>query len=442
MILRPRSALFPYQAGKAIPTMVERKQVAEFVPVGMGKTICAETALLDLGMPRSLVVAPPRVARRVWTDEAAAWEHTKDIRVNVLAGTPEQRAIRIMHRSDIDVISYELFPWLCDQVDLEKRYGAVVWDELDKMKSANATRFKRMRTRTEKIPIRFGLTGTPVGNHYLNLWGEMFAVAGEKPLGPSKVLYAMQYFTAYEITEYVKGWSLNYGADGLIQERIKPWTFSLDPADAPKLPPIKFNPIHVELPKAARDLSDELARELRVQFANGAELIALSNTVRAEKVRQMAGGAVYLNDGETWEPVHEEKLDALGDLIDELQGEPLLVFYWYRHELDRILKRFPQAQKLDEDRWNRGEQEVAVAHPGSAGHGLNLQFGGHNLAFYTLPWSWIMFSQSCGRLPRPGQKSPFVMGHVLLAGEADLAVFQLLDELKQLQDDLLLAVRI
>jgi hypothetical protein len=425
--------------------MVDGRQVAAFVPVGVGKTICAGTALVDLSMPKTLVVAPPRVVKQVWKAELAAWEHTKDVRVNILAGTPEQRLIRLAHRADVDVISFELFPWLCEQVDLNRRYGAIVLDELDKLKSPKSTVFKRIRTRSMEIPIRFGLTGTPVGNHFLNLWGEMFAVAGEKPLGPSKVLYAMQYFTAYEITEYVKGWTLNYGAADLILEKIKPWAFSLDPADAPKLPEVQLNPIHVDLPREVAKISEELARELRVELASGADLIALSSSTRAQKTRQMAGGAVYLSDGETWEEIHTEKLEALEDLIDELQGEPVLVYYWYRHERERMLKRFPQAVNItteNVDLWNQGKLEMMLAHPASAGHGLNLQFGGHNIVWYTLPWSWIFFSQGNGRLPRPGQKSPFVMGHVLLAGESDLAVYEFLAEMKIVQERTMKAVQI
>lgn len=429
-----------------VPRLVDGKQVAEFVEVGLGKTIGNLTALVDLGMPKTLVLAPPRVAKRVWHDEAAMWEHTKDVRVNFLGGTPAQRSIRLQHRADIDTISYGNFPWLCEQVDLVKRYGAIVFDELDKLKTPGSTGFKRVRTRTGAIPIRFGLTGTPVGNHYGNLWGEMYAVAGEKPLGPSKVLYMMQYFTAYEIDEHVKGWSLNYGAADLIHERIKPWAFSLDTTDIPRTSEMKFNPIHVELPKSARDLADELGRELRVWLKSGAELIALSSSARSSKVRQMAGGAVYYSDGVTWEHIHDEKLDALEELLEEAQGEPMLCLYWYKHERERILKRFPQACDFTDrnfERWKKREIELMLLHPASAGHGIDgLQQGGHTLVWYTLPWSWIFFSQAGGRLLRTGQLNPFVMAHVLLAGDADLAVFEYLHELKQAQANTMKAVQL
>lgn len=443
--MKSREQLFSYQRDLLIPKLVESRQVAAFVRMGFGKTISTLTALVDQGMPRTLVVAPSRVARRVWSDEAREWEHTKDLKINVLAGcTPAERIIRLAHKSDIDVINYELFAKLCDTVDLDERYGAIVFDELSRMKTPGATWFKRMRTRTSAIPIRYGLTGTPVGNHYVDLWGEMFAVAGEKPLGPSKALYCARYFTGIDVNEHAKMWVLNYGCADLINERVKPFAFSLDPGDAPPLPPVQVNPIYVPLPAHVKKLADELARELRVELASGRELVALLAGTRASKVRQMAGGAVYHEDG-TWERVHDEKLDALEEVVEEQQGRPLIVFYWFRHELERLRARFPQARTLDdsggEDAWNRGEVEVLLMQPASAAHGLNLQFGGSDAVWYSLPW-WELFTQGNGRLARPGQKSKTVMAHVLVAGEVDVAILQHLREQEAAEKKLIEFTRI
>jgi hypothetical protein len=330
----------------------------------------------------------------------------------------------------VDVINYELFVWLCDTVDLEKRYGAIVFDELSRMKTPGARWFKRMRTRSSKIPIRFGLTGTPVGNHYVDLWGEMYAVGGEAPLGPSKALYCAQYFTAIPVNEYgAKIWSLNHGCADLINARVKPWAFSLDPADAPPLPPVQVNEIYVPLPAGVRKLGNDLAREMRAELASGRELVAVMAGARAAKMRQLASGAVYLEDGR-WEEVHSAKMDALEEIIEEQQGRPLLVFYWFRHELERMQARFPQLRTLTHgniEEWNTGKIEVLAVHPASAGHGLNLQFGGSDVVWYSLPW-WELFTQGNGRLARPGQKDPFVMAHVLLAGDGDVAILQHLRE--------------
>lgn len=443
--MRSRAQLFTFQREKLIPRIVSGRQVAAFVRMGYGKTISTLTSLVDLGMPRSLVVAPARVAREVWHKEAASWEHTKDLRFNVLSGvSPAERDVRLARDSDIDVINYELFVWLCENIDLETRYGAIVFDELSRMKTPGAKWFKRMRTRTMEIPIRIGLTGTPVGNHYVDLWGEMFAVAGEKPLGPSKALYCAQYFTAIPVNEYgAKMWVINYGSADLINERVCPWSFSIGPEDAPPLPPVKVNPIYVPLPPAVRKHTDELARDLRTELASGKQLVAIMSGARASKVRQMAGGAVYLADG-SWEKIHDEKMDALAEIIDEQQGRPLIVFYWFRHELERMQVRFPQARTLTAsniDEWNAGKIEVLLVHPASAGHGLNLQFGGSEIVWYSLPW-WELFTQGNGRLARPGQREKTVMAHVLLAGEGDVAILQHLREQEEAEQKLIQYTRI
>lgn len=443
---RLRSDLYPHQA-RAAEKMVEVRQVGAFLNVGEGKTASALTALVDLGAPRTLVVAPAMVAgARVWTKEAAAWDHTRDLQVTTLDGSAKDRAKWLGLRSDVEVISYNLLPWLCEEVDLEKRYGAIIFDELSRMKSPGATWFKRMRTRTPAIPIRIGLTGNPKGNHLRDLWGEMFAVALDKPLGPSKVQFMMQYFTAIQIAEHVATWTPNHGAAEIIHERIKPWAFTMDRGAATGIPPVKLNPINVELPKEARRVADELASELTVRLKSGAELLALSSSSRMSKVRQIAGGAVYVDAlAEKWEPVHDAKLDALGEIVEEMQGEPLLVFYWYRHELERILARFPQARTVDAESleaWDRGEVEMLVAHPASAGYGLNLQHGGSNTVWFTLPWSWEMFAQGNGRQARPGQKAPWVSAHILLAGEVDRCVLEVLQEKAEAERMLMKAVTI
>lgn len=451
--IRPRSSLFGFQADKFIPTLVEKRQAAAFVPTGLGKTVSTLTALLDLGMPRTLVVAPARVVEMdVWGKEARAWDHLSDVVVRPLVGSPKEREVFLhdvaFEDSMVEVISYNLFEWLCDHfyMEMERRYGAIVFDELSMLKHAGSKRFKRVRTRTDKIPIRFGLTASPRGNHLRDIWAEMYAVAGEKPLGPSKIQFDMQYFTAYEIAEHVKGYSVNFGAEEMIFERIKPWAFSLDPADAPKWD-LRLNPVYVHLPKEIEKLSRDLAEDLKVTLASGTELVALMAGTRAAKVRQMTSGFVYTDSVlHTWETIHTHKLDALEELVEGLQGEPAMLGYWYKPEREMILSRFPQARELrskqDEEDWNAGKIEILLTHPASVGHGLNLQFGGHNLIWYSIPPSWELWQQLNGRLSRPGQISPFCMAHVLLAGAVDLAAFMHLKEKGEGQGRMVKAVEI
>lgn len=444
--LRARSSLFGYQREKFIPTLLERPKVAGFLNMGLGKTVCTLTSLVDRGMPRTLVVAPARVVEMdVWGKEAGAWEHLRGVRVNSLVGLGTRRRQLMREGADIEVISYNLFRWLADEVDLERRYGAIVFDELTKMKSPGAGWFKYMRTRTPKIDIRIGLTGSPRPNHLHELWGQMFAVGLEEPLGGSKVQFLMQYFSAYEVAEHVKAWSPNFGAEEMILEKIKPWAFHLDPEDAPRWG-LRVNPIEVPLPREIAKLSEDLAKELHVGLASGHDLIALSASARATKIRQMAGGAVYLDPvTQEWERIHDCKLDALEEVIEGLQGEPALVCYWFKHEKERILERFPQAREFSKESaeaWCEGKVEMLLVHPASVGHGLNLQTGGHNLVWFTVPHSHEMWEQTNARLGRPGQVSPFIMANVLVAGAVDLAVLAMLEEKREGQDRVKRAVLI
>jgi SNF2 family DNA or RNA helicase len=445
--LRARSSLFEYQQ-QGVAEMIRTPQLACFLEPGWGKTVMTLTALNDTFCSRVLVMAPAMVVKtNVWGKEAARWEHLQDVVVRPLTGTPEARLA--MLRSSlpktggmvIDVISYESFEWLTDHIDLV-RYDALVIDELSKMKHPGTKRFRRFRHRAKSIPVRYGLTGTPVGNRLEDIWGEMFAVCGEKPLGPSKGEFLLKHFDQYPITRTVSGWRPRASAAREIHQRIKPYAFTLKPADAPKMPDLRVNIIDTPMPESARRLAEELAAEFIVKLEDGVDLKALSESALATKIRQITGGAVYTGAGK-WSVVHVGKLDAVQNILDELQGEPAILFYWYAHERERLLKEFGAVdihEKDAVDRWNRGEIPVLLAHPQAAGHGLNLQHGGHNVIWFSLPWSLEMWEQSNGRLVRHGQKSVVVVAHVPVAGPADRAILGALTRKGQTQDALMTAV--
>lgn len=434
---------FPHQLAAA-QRMVEGKQIACFLEPGLGKSAATLLALQKIGCPRTLVLAPARVADTVWHTEAAAWK--MPLKVARLTGSPNERAALLRGDYDVCTLSYENLPWLLSVVDLPKRFDAVVFDELSKMKSPGASRFRKLRKPIRNIPIRIGLTGTPVGNHLMDIWGEMFMVADEKPLGPTFGEFQVHYFVPVATkNNVVIKWAVRPGAAAEIHRRIKPWAFTLQSTAPLPMPELRHNLIEVRLPAHVEQAAADLARDLTVQLEGGVDITTFSSTTAAVKVRQMVGGAVYKDDSTEWAPVHGYKVQALEDLVGELQGQPLMVAYWFRHEAERLMAHFHGvARKLetakDIDAWNRGEVEMLLIHPASAGHGLNLQHGGHHLCWYTLPWSLEMLKQTRGRLVRTGQRSPFVMEHVLHAGKLDEVVWGALGRKRSVEDDLLAAM--
>lgn len=452
--MRPRSALYSYQVAAA-KLKYDKHRIANFLEPGYGKSAATLTAIHDLGRPRTLVLAPARVADTVWHAEAREWEHLRDMLVLPATGDREQRLACIHSSAQVITLSYENFPWLLDTIDVRKRFECIVFDELSRMKNVNTVKFRRFRGAVRDIPYRFGLTGTPVGNHLIDLWGEMYMVAGDAPLGPTKGEYVSRYFApAATVNGRVVSWKPHAYAQREIETRIKPFAFTLAPGDAPPMPEARLHSINVELPEDAQRMSVELANELTTKLESGTDLTTFSSSAAAIKVRQLASGAVYTTPptvlGEPtgpkkWEVVHGRKIEALEELIGELQGQPLLVFYWFQHERDRILAAFQgRAKELDSatriEQWNRGQIEVLLAHPASAGHGLNLQRGGHHICWFTLPWSLELFKQANGRLVRQGQRSPYVMLHLLLAGRSDEKVLDVLWKKSAVEDQLLAAM--
>ena len=445
--MRDLTDLFAFQA-KAVLQAVKKGRTAIFLEPGYGKTAIALTALWQARTLPALVVAPARVVEQdVWGLEATKWSHLDHLNVVSIHGTKRGRKFRLDVGADVEVISYENLVWLTDTVDLDKRYSAIIFDELSKMKTAGSKRSRRMKTAGASIPFRLGLTGTPVGNHLLDLWGEMYMVAGEHALGRTFTGYRSRFFYPRSTVNGIPvNWTLLPGVEGTIHELVKPFSFVLPPQKEVKLPEVIVNKLPVTMPHKATVEQMELVRELRVKLDGGADLIALQASAMAMKLRQFASGAVYTNkpnDPPVWSFVHGGKMDALSDLIEELQGEPLLVFYWFQHELER-LKRLPGVATLDDkgamDAWNARKLPVLLAHPQSAGHGLNLQAGGHNVCWFTLPWSWELWRQANGRLARTGQTSPVVQAHVLECGEADRLVLAALTQKGTTEKKLLAAL--
>lgn len=477
--MRSRSEMYSFQ--KAMVALAcKKRQLAMLLEPGYGKTVSTFTTLLDLGAWPALVIAPQRVARQVWPAEPAQWDHLRNIEVRYVGdglrdgfknvrGPDGKLVKRVKVRdgsfgwgepSHVECISYEQLWDLSEHVDLSERYRAVVFDELSQMKTPGAKRFIRMRHAAEDIPIRFGLTGDPVPNHLLDLWGEMFMVAGEKPLGPRFTDFKDRYFATTDYMGYnyelkhspmCAGYDAaakDFGAkcnctlarelEAEIHRRVKPFCYVLPKQREVTTPAVVTNVIELEWPAKVARMAEELERQLWTELDSGTELEALSASAVATKLRQLSGGSVYTDEAglssgpRTWEPVHDLKLNALEDLLDELQGEPTLIFYWYQHEAARIeavLKRrlgttrWAHGASIDNcERWNKRQLEALLLHPQGAAHGLNLQRGGHNVIWFQQPYSHELFNQGNKRLARLLQPHPVVSAHVLCMGRVDRRV--------------------
>lgn len=432
--------MFAPQAEAARKAVANGGRLAMLLDLGDGKTAAALTALLDLGAWPALVVAPAAVVEAdEWGQEAARWEHLASISVVPLTGarTARERQLR-RDPPHIEVVSYESFLWLTDKVRLRKRYNAVVLDELSKVKSPGTRRFKRARFQVPELDVRLGLTGHPTPNHLLDIWAEVFLVAGEEPLGKSFQGFRDRWFTPTRYVQTAHGlqpveWEPWPGAVADIQKRVAPWVY-VRPESAPSTkPPVRVVDRRIPMPASVAALSRKLMKDLFVEFPSGATLEVLAASQIGQKLRQLAGGAVYL-DGKKWEEVHDAKLRAVNDALDELQGEPVLIAYWYKHEherLERLLRRRGGnrfSAGLDAVAWNRGQYEAMLIHPQSAGYGLNLQHGGHHVLWYSNPeGSYDLWMQLNARLARPGQKAPYVTATRLLCGPADDYMAQRLD---------------
>lgn len=427
----------------AVDFIVNQPRCAALLRPGLGKTVVALTAGRRLGVRRTLVAAPAQVVESgVWSQEAASWQHTSHLWVNELCGTPVEREMDIILGADITVVSYDLLGWLTDRVTSKKLvrnnyFDAIYYDELSKMKHPGTKRFKRMRAWAQDFPVSVGLTGSPLGNSWADIWGEMYISAGPAALGDTQEKFLDTYFkqvfhagSKYPVWEVRKD-----GSADEIKRRIKPYAFSISKRLAQtQLPEVVFAPLHLKVPHSCRAMEQRLREEMEVELASGTTLYALSQSKLGQLIRQFSSGAVYTNEARTeWEQLHDIKLKAVRDRIDESQGEPLLVFAWFRHSKERLLRTFKGAEVLTGKqeqvaRWNRKEIPVLVANPQGSGMGLNLQYGGSSVFWFDPEWSREKLDQGNGRLARLGQVDPYVTSSIALAGEIDHRIWRRLQE--------------
>jgi len=421
---------------------------AVFLDMGLGKSVITLTAIFDLVLDsflirKVLVIAPLRVARDTWPFEIEKWDHLKGMTYSVAIGTEQERKFALMRNVDVYIINRENVDWLVNKSGLPFDFDMVVVDELSSFKAYSSKRFKALRRVRPKVKRIVGLTGTPSGNGLMDLWAEIGILDMGQRLGRFITHYRNKFFTPEKRNQLVVfSYKPLPGAEDEIYRLISDITISMKNTDYIKLPGLVMNEISVWLPEKEQKAYDTIKRDLILSL-EGRDIDAANAAALSGKLLQMANGAVYDENGGVAH-LHDRKLDALEDIIEAANGKPVLVAYWFKHDLERILNRFP-AVKLDSAasirRWNDGKIPLAVIHPASAGHGLNLQAGGSTLVWFGLTWSLELYQQTNARLWRQGQKDTVVIHHIITKGTIDEDVIRALKRKDKVQTALIDAVK-
>lgn len=429
--------------------IIKNPTAAVFLEMGLGKSVIALTAILELCLERFeisrvLVIAPLRVARDTWPAEIQKWDHLKDLTYSVAVGTANERRAALRQKTFVHIINRENVQWLIEDSGIPWQYDMVVIDELSSFKSHQSKRFKSLMKARPGVRRMVGLTGTPSSNGLMDLWSEFRVLDMGKRLGRFITHYREQFFEPDRRNGMqVFSYKPRAGAEREIYRRIGDITISMRSADYLKMPECVMNTVPVKLDSTEYEVYEEMESKMVTEL-DGVEIDAVNAAALTGKLCQLANGAIYTPDGNTVF-FHERKLDALEDLIEGANGKPVLVAYWYKHDLARIQDRF-KVRELKSSKdiadWNAGKIPVAVIHPASAGHGLNLQAGGSTLIWFGLTWSLELYQQTNARLWRQGQQAEtVVIHHIITRGTVDEDVMQSLSVKDRSQAALMRAVR-
>lgn len=445
----------PHEYQKYAIEFIKKNPVAAILlDMGMGKTSIVLSALNELmydsfEVTKVLIIAPLRVARNTWSDEIKKWDHLNGIRYSIAVGTAAERLAALKADADIYIINRENIPWLIEESGLPFDYDMVVVDELSSFKNWQAKRFKALMKVRPKIRRIVGLTGTPSSNGLMDLFAEFKVLDMGERLGRFISQYRVNYFKPDRMNgPIVYTYKLLPGAEERIYDRISDITISMKAKDYLDMPELISNEYKVYLDDDERSKYEEMKDELVLQLPGG-EITAANAASLSGKLSQLSNGAVYDDDGSV-NTFHERKLDALEDLIESANGKPILVAYWFKHDLARITERLNKLkivfEKLDSDKsiekWNAGELQVGLIHPASAGHGLNLQSGGNVIVWFGITWSLELYQQTIARLWRQGQTSGTVtVIHIVTEDTVDERILKALEAKDQTQSALIDAVK-
>lgn len=427
---------------------------AIFLDCGLGKTVITLTALNDLlfdyfEIHKILVIAPLRVAYMSWPNEFCKWSHLNNLVYSIVVGNEMERRAALSKPSDIYIINRENVQWLIEESELPFNFDTVVVDELSSFKNHQAKRFRALMKVRPTVERIIGLTGTPTANGLMDLWAEFRLLDMGVRLGRFIGHYRLDYFQPDKRNGQI---IFNYkplpGAEQRIYDKISDITISMKSTDLLKMPELVSSEYEVRLSDDERNRYDELKHNLVLQLPDG-DITAANAASLSVKLCQMANGTIYTDTGEIL-LIHDQKLDALEDIIEAAGGKPLLVAYWFKHDLLRITERLKKLHipfsKLDSvesiDRWNNGDLPVALIHPASAGHGLNLQSGGSCIVWFGLTWSLELYQQTNARLWRQGQSAKtVVIQHIITQNTIDEQIMKALIRKDSTQSALIDAVK-
>lgn len=442
-----RNDLHGYQQYSAA-FIVEHPKAALFLDCGLGKTVITLTALEELifdrfEICRALVICPLRVGN-VWQDEVQKWSHISKLQLSVAMGTAAERKKALNRRADVYIINRENVEWLVSESGNPFDFDMVVIDELSSFKSHKAKRFKALKKVRSMVKRIVGLTGTPAPNGLLDLWAEIGILDMGQRLGRFIGGYREKFFLPDKRSrEMIYSYKPKEGAEEAIYKLLSDICISMKATDYLDMPECVYNRVEVFMNDRELKLYQQLERDMLIPYEDG-DIDAVNAAGLSNKLMQMANGAVYDENGGV-KHIHDRKLEALEDLVEAANGKPVLISYWYKHDLERIKERIG-ALELDtaEDmkEWNAGEIPVAVIHPASAGHGLNLQAGGSTLIWFGLTWSLELYQQMNARLWRQGQKETVVIHHLIAKGTLDERVMEVLERKDCGQSALVAAVKV
>lgn len=426
--------------------IIKHPVCALMLNMGLGKTVISLTAIWLLlfdyfEFSKVLVIAPLRVAQDTWSKECEKWEHLKALRIVKVLGTEKERRTALVTKADIYIINRENVEWLCENYKFD--FDMVVIDELSSFKSPTAKRFKALKKVRPQVKRIIGLTGTPAPNSLMDLWSQINLLDMGERLGRFITNYRNDYFIPDKRNQQVIfSYKPREGAEGEIYKKISDICVSMKACDYLKMPERIDNIVEVQMLEKEKGLYEKLEKEMLLPFADG-DIDAVNAAALSNKLLQMANGAVY-DEFKAVKNIHNKKLEALEDLIEAANGKPVLIFYAYKHDKDRIQERFKVTEiqtSADITKWNNGKIAIAIAHPASTGHGLNLQSGGSTVIWFGLTWSLELYQQANARLWRQGQKETVIIHHIVSKETIDEQVMNALENKSMGQNALINAVK-